>query len=59
MSSTAYYSLLVTIGLDGIAIAAINAVARSSVSKHTSLDNQGMVQAILSVNKIRLRNMFS
>ncbi|CAB3989312.1 major facilitator superfamily domain-containing 8-like [Paramuricea clavata] len=55
MSNRAYYSLLVTIALDGIPIVVINAVGRSSVSKHTSLDNQGLVQAILSVlNRVAL-----
>ncbi|CAB4030808.1 major facilitator superfamily domain-containing 8-like, partial [Paramuricea clavata] len=41
-SNRAYYSLLVTIALDGIASAVINAVGRSSISKHTNPDNQGM-----------------
>ncbi|CAB4006386.1 major facilitator superfamily domain-containing 8-like [Paramuricea clavata] len=48
-SNRAYYSLLVTIALDGIASAVINAVGRSSISKHINPDNQGMVQAILTV----------
>ncbi|CAB4007035.1 major facilitator superfamily domain-containing 8-like [Paramuricea clavata] len=49
MSSGAYYSSLLTVALDGIAMTVINAVGRSSVSKHTNPDNQGLVQAILSV----------
>jgi MFS family permease len=51
MSSRAYYSSLLTVALDGIAMTFINAVGRSnsSVSKHTNPANQGLVQTILSV----------
>jgi ceroid-lipofuscinosis MFS transporter 7 len=55
MSSRAYYSSLLTVALDGIAMTVINAVGRSSVSKHTNPANQGLVQAILSVlNRLAL-----
>jgi MFS family permease len=54
-SNRAYYSLLVTIAFDGIASTVINAIGRSLVSKHTNPDNQGKVQAIMTVlNRVAL-----
>jgi ceroid-lipofuscinosis MFS transporter 7 len=55
MSDRAYYSLLITVALDGMSSTAISAVNRSLVSKHTNPDNQGKVQAIMTVlNRLAL-----
>ena len=55
MSDRAYYSLLITVALDGMSSTAISAVNRSIVSKHTNPDNQGKVQAIMTVlNRLAL-----
>jgi MFS family permease len=48
MSNSAYYSLLVTIFVEGIPMTILYVVGRSLISKHTSPDNQGLVQAILT-----------